>query len=375
MKSRLAELKSNPTAGNTKQPLLSVIIVNFQGSGFIRDCLTSVLSSDYPSFEVLVVDNASTDGSAELVEEEFGKDPRVTIIKNRMNVGFAKANNQAARISHGELLLFLNADTRMDESSMGRLAEALRSDNRIAVAQPKLLLMNTDPPRIDSTGDLMDPYGNGYRRGVGLVDRGQFDDKVDEIFSARGAAMIVKRNIFIKVGMFDEDFFLYLEDVDLCWRIRLADKSIKYVPKAVVFHAAAGSRDQAMLARAWFHVIKNQLAMLVKNYSWRHLSKALVGRLLCYATVAIYYPAILTKTHGRRGNAGFLTQPAPMPQMVRATLDGIFWNLKALRQTLSKRSRIQTLIRRASDEAISSYMEKRDPLANLLRQIDPTGLT
>jgi GT2 family glycosyltransferase len=370
----LAELKSNPAAGNTKQPLLSVIIVNFQGSRFIRGCLRSVLSSDYPSFEVLVVDNASTDGSIELVEEEFEKDPRVTIIKNRMNVGFAKANNQAARISHGELLLFLNADTRMDESSMGRLAEALRSDDRIAVAQPKLLLMNTDPPRIDSTGDLMDPYGNGYRRGVGLVDQGQFDDKVDEIFSARGAAMIVKRDIFLKVGMFDEDFFLYLEDMDLCWRIRLANKSITYLPKAVVFHAAAGSRDQTMLARAWFHVVKNQLAMIVKNYSWRHLPKALVGRLLCYATVAIYYPVILTKTHGRRGTAGFLTRPAPMPQMVLAVLSGIFWNLRSLRQTLSKRSRIQTFIRRASDEAVLTHMEKH-PLANLLRQIDPTGLT
>jgi len=375
LKSRLAELKSNPTAGNTKQPLLSIIIVNFQGSRFIRGCLRSVLSSDYPSFEVLVVDNASTDGSVELVEEEFGKDPRVIIIRNRVNVGFAKANNQAARISHGEFLLFLNADTRMDGPSIGRLAEALRSDDRIAVAQPKLLLIDTDPPRIDSTGDLMDPYGNGYRRGVGIVDRGQFDDKVDEIFSARGAAMIVKRDIFIKVGMFDEDFFLYLEDVDLCWRIRLADKSITYVPKAVVFHAAAGSRDEAMLARAWFHVVKNQLAMIVKNYSWRHLPKALIGRFLCYAITAIYYPIILSKSHGRRGNAGFLTRPAPMPQMVRAVLGGIFWNLGALRHTLYKRSQIQTFIRRASDGAVSSYMERRAPLANLLRQIDATCLT
>jgi len=352
-----------------------VIIVNFQGSRFIRDCLRSILSSDYPSFEVLVVDNASTDGSAELIEEELEKDPRVIIIRNRVNVGFAKANNQAAKISRGELLLFLNADTRTDGSSMRRLAEALRSDDRIAVAQPKLLLIDTDPPRIDSTGDLMDPYGNGYRRGVGLVDRGQFDDKVEEIFSARGAAMIVKRDIFIRVGMFDEDFFLYLEDVDLCWRIRLAGKSIKYVPKAVVFHAGAGSRDQTMLAQAWFHVVKNQLAMIVKNYSWRHLPKALLGRFLCYAIIAIYYPIVLSKTRGRRGNVGFLTEPAPIPQMVRAALGGMLWNLKALRQTFSKRSRIQTVIRRASDEAISSYMEKRDPLANLLRQIDPTSFT
>lgn len=352
-----------------------MIVVNFQGSRFIRNCLASVLSSDYPSFEVIVVDNASTDGSLALIEEEFGKDPRVSVIKNMVNVGFAKANNQAAMVSRGELLLFLNSDTWIDRSSMGKLAEVLRSDDRAAVAQPKLLLMHSDPPRIDSTGDLMDPYGNGYRRGVGLVDRGQFDEKTDEIFSARGAAMIVKRDIFIKVGMFDEDFFLYLEDMDLCWRIRLADKSIKYAPKAVVFHAAAGSRDQAMLARAWFHVVKNQLAMIVKNYSWRHLPKALVGRFLCYATVAIYYPVILAKTHGRRGNAGFLTRPAPMPQMVRAVLGGMFWNLRSLRQTLSKRSRIQTFIRRASDEAVSSYMEKRDPLANLLRQIDPTGVT
>jgi GT2 family glycosyltransferase len=375
LKSSSAEPRSNRTTENSKQPLLSVIIVNFQGSRFIRGCLRSVLSSDYSSFEVLVVDNASTDGSVELVEEEFENDPRVTIVRNKVNVGFAKANNQAAKISHGELLLFLNADTRMDESSMRRLAEAFRSDERIAVAQPKLLLIDTDPPRIDSTGDLMDPYGNGYRRGVGLVDRGQFDDKVDEIFSARGAAMIVKRDIFTRVGMFDEDFFLYLEDVDLCWRIRLADKSIRYVPKAVVFHAGAGSRDQDMLAQAWFHVIKNQLAMIVKNYSWRHLPKSLAGRLLCYAIVAIYYPVILAKTHGRRENAGFLTRPARTPQMARAVLGGMFWNLRSLRQTLSKRSRIQTFIRRTSDEAVSSYMEKRDPMANLLRQIDPTGLT
>ena len=375
MRSSSAEPRSNRTAENAKQPLLSVIIVNFQGSRFIRGCLRSVLSSDYSSFEVLVVDNASTDGSAELIEEEFEKDPRVILIRNMVNVGFAKANNQAAKISRGEFLLFLNADTRMDESSMRRLAEALRSDDRIAVAQPKLLLIDTDPPRIDSTGDLMDPYGNGYRRGVGLVDRGQFDDKVDEIFSARGAAMIVKRDIFIRVGMFDEDFFLYLEDVDLCWRIRLAGKSIKYVPKAVVFHAAAGSRDQAMLARAWFHVIKNQLAMLVKNYSWRHLPKALPGGSSAMRSWQSTTLSFSAKTHGRRENAGFLTRPAPTPQMARAVLGGMFWNLRSLRQTLSKRSRIQTVIRRASDEAISSYMEKRDPLANLLRQIDPTGFT
>ena len=179
--------------------------------------------------------------------------------------------------------------------------------------------------------------------------------------------MIAKKEDFIDAGMFDDDFFLYLEDMDLCWRMRLAGKSVKYVPSAVVFHAAAGSRNRTMLARAWFHVVKNQIAMITKNYSWRYLPKSLLGRLLCYAIVAIYYP--FSKLLHPRRETGFLTEPAPVLQMIFAVLSGVFWNIRSLRATLAKRSWIQTRLRRVPDRRVIAFMERRNAFAELLRHV------
>ncbi len=337
MKSRnhaSAEATSNLTPHG--DPLVSVVIVNYNGLNVIRECVSSVLSCEYPAIEVLVVDNCSTDGSINVVKSDFESDPRVKIIENKANIGFALANNQGCRLSSGDIVFLLNDDTRVEPTAIRKLVNVIMSDSVVSAVQPKLLLMNTNPTLLDSAGDMMDRFGNAFRRGYRQLDQGQFDSNV-QIFSARGAAMMMRKDRFVQAGMFDDDFFMYLEDTDLGWRLRLAGGSILFVPSAVVFHAAGGSEKRIGQSEVLFHVMKNRVAMIVKNFSYANLVVALAGQLLIFFGVLLYHSI------------------AARPKLTMAVLRGLTWNLRHLKNTLSKRLLVQRYVRRVSDEEIMKY--------------------
>ncbi len=252
-------------------PLISVIVVNYNGLRVIQRCLDSILRSGYPAFEIIAVDNASNDGSLQLICGRCKSDRRLRAVANPRNLGFGGGFNLAANDAKGKHLVFLNNDTEVEPDAFANLVAVLERDPSVGAAQSKLLMM-TDRDRIDSAGDMIPTIGWPSSRGKYEIDHGQYDVQV-EISSARGAAMIVRKAVFQEVGGFDPDYFMYYEDVDLSWRIRLRGYKIEFVPRSVVYHFGGEFSDSSLLVRVLrsFRSGRNYIFTLVKNFDLRNL--------------------------------------------------------------------------------------------------------
>jgi GT2 family glycosyltransferase len=316
-----------------KEPLVSIIILNYNGMKFVDKCLTSVLNTKYHNFEVIFVDNASTDGSLEYVKKRFGRNRHLKFVINEKNYGFAKGNNIGVRHAKGEYVVFLNVDTEVDSHWLTELVKVMSSDASIGAAQSKLLTMN-DRKRIDACGLMLTPYGFFAERGSGEVDRGQCDSAV-EIFAAKGAAMAVKREVLEKVGPFDEDYFIFAEEVDLCWRIWLAGYRVVLVPKSIVFHFGAGIVKTIWPQKSPPYWYKNTLMTFFKNASSKTLLKILPPFLLVSFAGSIKH----------RKLSSFLKATAEV--------------LAGFRGICKKRAQVQHLLRKVSDEEIFTHVCKK----------------
>jgi hypothetical protein len=265
-------------------PLVSVLIVNFNGIRFLPDCISSVLSSSYPNLEVIVVDNGSTDGSLELLREKAREDGRMKVVALGRNLGLTIASNIGVRRSRGEHIAFLNSDTVVDTEWLTELVSTLENDKTVGAAQAKLKWMS-NPSKIDAVGITI-RGGWSWVIGSGKLDRGQFDD-AQEIFAAHGAAMMARKEAFTRVGGFDTTFFMYFMDVDLCWRMRLLGYKITLQPKAVVLHAGAGSVTEKLSAFLCFDITRNHLISFTRNLGCTRLILTLPLSILLTAGAAV----------------------------------------------------------------------------------------
>ena len=213
--------------------LISVIVLNYNGKGFLDGCLTSLASQTYSDFEVIVVDNGSRDGSPEYIEENY---PWVRLAKNNENLGFAGGTNAGIRAAKGEFILTLNNDSRADSRFIEELIKPM-ADPEVGVCAAKMLFPDG---RINSAGICISRSGAAWDRGMFEPDRGQYEF-VEEVFGACAGAALYRREMLDEIGLFDEDFFLYLEDVDLAFRARLAGWKCLYVPGARVIHHHGGT--------------------------------------------------------------------------------------------------------------------------------------
>ncbi len=250
-------------ASTKVSPAVSVIIVNYMDKDHIAKCLESLRQTQWHDFEVIVVDQLTPD--FEEIESRFHE---VRLLHLDTHVGPAAARNHGVALARGPLLVFLDNDTVVEPDWLSRLIEPLESDPIIAAAQSKLLQMS-NPRVIDSIGDFIDRQGFGYSLGQGEVDEGQYDD-AREIFSPRTACAIVRKSIFEEVGGFDEDFHVDWEDVDLGWRIRLLGYRIVSAPLSRVHHFVGGTKR-----RTAYHIPKNTITLIVKNYSTPYLLRCL----------------------------------------------------------------------------------------------------
>jgi len=243
-------------------------VINYNGAGFLKGCLDSLLSQRRPISEILVVDNRSADHSVALVREEF---PQVRLLESPRNLGFAGAANVAVRETRCPFLMLVNPDVVLTPTFLGELVVFLESRPEAGSVTAKLLRFPSASghPLIDSTGHVL--YRNRWavNRGEGEEDRGQYD-RVEEVFGVSGAAPLYRRAMLedVRVGdeVFAESFFLYLEDVDLDWRARLRGWRAYYVPSAVGYHARGYKggfrhRDAAILR----HSLKNRYLMMIRN--------------------------------------------------------------------------------------------------------------
>lgn len=212
-------------------PDVALIVVNWNGRAYLEACLSSLLASRYPNFSVIVVDNASTDGSPDLVRESF---PQVQLIASPHNLGYGGGANLALRACEAQLAVILNSDITVPPDWLANLVAPLAEDPTIGVAGCKMYYPDS---RIiqHAGGYITEPQGWPGHYGLNEEDRGQHDVLRDTDYVI-GAAMALRRDLLERIGAFDEGYFLYYEDVDICLRARRAGYRVAYIPDAWLIH-------------------------------------------------------------------------------------------------------------------------------------------
>jgi GT2 family glycosyltransferase len=242
-------------------PDISVAVVNWNRREYLRACLTSLAGQRGAQFEVIVVDNGSSDGSAEMARSEFG----VRVIANAANLGFCAANNQAFGAARGEFIALLNNDAEAAPDFLANLRQAFDAAPDIGMAAAKVLVWE-DPRRIDKVGHLIYPDGQNRGRGTGEIDSGQFD-RIEECLWPDGCAAMYRKAMLDAIGGFDEDFFMFGDDAELGLRARIAGWHCLYVPSAVVRHHRGASLGVGSTERI-FLIERNRVLLAAKLFPW-----------------------------------------------------------------------------------------------------------
>jgi GT2 family glycosyltransferase len=245
---------------------VSAAILNWNGGDLVVDCLRSLLRQTHPIGDLIVVDNASTDGSLERLRAEV---PGLTVVSNPRNLGFAAAANQAVAAAKGSWLLLCNLDVEFEPDYVARLVAAGERDPMIGSVTGKLLRVRTGGAAtiVDSTGHVMFRNGWAANRGEGLPDTGQWE-RAEEVFGVTAAGALYRMKMLREVAdgparPFDTRFFAYLEDIDLDWRMRWLGWKAWYEPVTAWHHrSATGARRSSFILR---HILKNRLLLVANN--------------------------------------------------------------------------------------------------------------
>jgi len=313
---------------------VSVIIPTWDGKAYLERCLPAVMAHTGLDCEVVVVDNHSQDGSVEWIGQHF---PAVRVIRNEMNVGVAPAINQGIQASEGEYVVALNNDTIVTPGWLVALVEAVQSDPCVGMCAPKMLLCH--PPHLfDAAGIEVDRAGIAWNRWGGDAEEDHPNRELEQVFGPCAGAALYRRAMLDDIGLFDEDFFAYLEDVDLAWRAQWAGWKCVYVPEAVIYHAHSAT------AREGSH-FKNRL--LGRNKIWTLCKNHPLAPLLWYVPLILAYDLMAV---------GYAIAIGRGPGAVQGRIAA----LSKLPRMLTKRRRI---VRRVSSRTI---MARLHPLENPL---------
>ena len=243
-----------------KNDHISIIIPNWNGMKYIGACLNSVYESDFMDIEVIVVDNGSSDDSVDIIENNY---PDVKLIRFKRNKGFAVACNEGIRNSSGEFVFLLNNDVELEPDCLTVLRDVLLANPDCSMAGGKILRYDRRD-YIDAAGDALTVGGAPYNRGHDTKDTGQFD-KEEYVFGVCAGAAMYRRSLFDEIGMFDEDFFAYIEDVDLNLRALLTGHKARYTPYARCYHHGNASLG-SLSSRHVYLTNRNKLFLMIKNF-------------------------------------------------------------------------------------------------------------
>lgn len=296
-------------------PLISIIIVNYNGKHWFEKCVKSIRMQTYRSVEVIVVDNASSDGSVAYVEKEF---PEIQIVKSQKNNGFGVSNNIGVGHAKGQEILFLNNDTYFDENFLEILV-GFKSRHRANIVGPKILDFEKED------------HCKGRFLSIDVYGYAGFE-YAPKPFYVEGCSLMISKADFLKLRGFDDKYFMYSEDIDLCWRALMAGMTIEVCDNAVLHHFGGGSSENTRLEKKTTHVVpyfrryeveKNNLRNVLKNYRLINLLWVLPGFLLISFFEAMFYLAT--------GNikAAILIGKA------------VFWNIANIADTLNERAELQ----------------------------------
>lgn len=259
---------------NDNLPFVSIIVVNYNGKHFLGECFASLENLDYPrdKFEVILVDNASTDGSVQYVRENFYW---VNILQLDKNYGFCKPNNDGVKIANGEYIVFLNNDTTVTNGWLFELVKGALSEEQIASCASKMLYYDRRNV-INTAGGKITIIGGGFYKGYGDKDGPKYS-KLEYTGFGCGAGVLVKKELFQYVGGFDEDYFASCEEHDLGWKVWLHGYKVLYVPTAVMYHKESGtfgSRSTFESTKVYF-ITRNRLYNIIKNLEAKNVIRAL----------------------------------------------------------------------------------------------------
>lgn len=249
-------------------PAASIIITNWNGQKWLADCLESLRRQSYPDFEIILVDDGSTDGSAAWVAEHY---PEVRLIRLEQHLGFAGANNVGIRAAGGRYIVTLNNDTRADPDWLRELIGGLAAPD-IGMVAAQMLVWDR-PDTLDSAGIKVDWAGFGWNLSAGQPANTAACRR--DVFGPCAGAALYRREMLEQIGLFDEDFYTYYEDIDLAWRAQRAGWRCLYVPTARVlhYHSATGGKASP---RKIFLLSRNRWWTIAKNVDARDLWWSLV---------------------------------------------------------------------------------------------------
>ena len=282
-------------------PLVDVVIPSWNGLHWLKQCLPSLHGQLLLDFRVTVVDNGSTDGTTAWVQTHF---PDTLLIRNPQNLGFAKAVNQGVRQGSAEYVATLNNDTEADPGWLQSLVQVAEGSRLTGMVASKMLFADR-PGMINSAGICVDRAGIAWDRSGGARDDPQTTEP-EEVFGPCAGAALYRRAMLDEIGLFDEDFFAYLEDVDLAWRARRAGWRCLYAPTARVLHHHSATAREGSPFKS-FHLGRNKVWLLAKNYPFRQLWQH-VPLVVAYDLLAATY-ALVSRgdRHALRGRLAALS--------------------------------------------------------------------
>lgn len=319
------------------KPLVSIIILNWNGKKWLEKCLPSVKKLTYKPLEVIVVNNGSTDDSAEFIKKNHSWVRVVEIKKNR---GFAGGNNLGVKKARGKYIVLLNNDTQVSSGFLEPLVEKMEEDKTVGMVQPMLRSM-TQKDKIDSIGSFFTFTGFLYHYGYFQSYEKKMYQKEMSIYSVKGACCMIRRDEYIKLGGLDEDFVCYVEESDLCHRVLLSGKKILYIPKSYIVHYGGG--DMSIMTKSEltiFRSFRNRIMSYIKNLS--------IGKLIILLPVHFFLCEALIAASILRGK---------WKQAVASQL-GLFGWIPLLPSIFKKRKYIQNKVRKVSDRKIFTSVQK-----------------
>lgn len=335
-------------------PKVSIIVLNCNSVQYLESCFSSIFNLDYPDFEVIMVDDNSHDDSTEFVRQNF---PRVLVIENKENLGAPVSFNKAVEFSRSPILVKHDSDVIVEKDSLLKMVETLENDQGIGVVGS--LVLYYDSNEVQDIGSNIDQLGyqTNYYTTNGLPKDGS---RILDAFYVSGCSMLFRKDLYKRIGGFDEKYFLYKDDLDFCWRVRLLGYKVVTDLSSKIHHASgvvAGGKT-VLDAQGRYHTTarkrylgeRNTMRTLIKNYSTVSLIDILSFYLLSLLAEIVFFSII-----GRF-------------DVSEAYLRSVWWNLRNLPDTLSKRSIVQ-FSRVVSDREVRRGMIKGSAKFNYFRTI------
>lgn len=276
--------------------LVYIVLLNWNGLPDTLECLESLKKIDYPNFEVVVVDNNSSGDDAKIIKEKFG-DFIKEIIASKENLGFSGGNNLGIKYAldkQADFILLLNNDTTAESDFLGKLLDVFNRNNNLGISAPQINYYDT--PEIVWTvgGKISKIRGSGFA--YSDKNESEIENKEKVVTFASGCCLLIKREVFNKVGLFDEKFFLYVEDTDFCYRTGKAGYKIIVSPNSKIYHKIGRSVSEDLKQLPLYYTTRNRLFFAKKNFYGFHLITTI------YIFITMLYKTFLWLTKGKTKN-------------------------------------------------------------------------